>query len=515
MSPLTVQDNQVPKQDTSGTLTTTVVAGPPQRLEVSDAQGVLATLTVGCRTVTVRGQTRTFTENKRPFVDQFSRTTASTFGPSPGGGNWSNSGADTPYSVSSGVGQISCEVDNSSRHATVIDNLTDVDVTTKVTITAAPTGAASSIGLSFGYTDTNNHNRARLVVTTAGTVQLALEKEVLGSVTTLGAATQVGTGFVAGDWWRIRAQRTGTTIRCRAWKDGTAEPGTWLHSATSTDNPEGRVGYRALASIGSTNLPRLFQVDDLEVVSGSWPLVPLVTHNIWVRVLDEPFSGIWTTALEDQVRAWADDVTPDALALAMMYITGGPVVTDPSMGGVQVAGQCQYGPLDTDGTRIEGADFHDYMGLDWDFPSGEEQVAGAGEAGCMDCSGFVRMVYGYHLGIPMVRFTGIDGNTLPRATKDIGPSGPGIIVDQATDTAPPLDKIQIGDVPHFDADTSDAVAGQLDHNGIYVGVDTEGHHRFINSRKTPNGPTMADLGGASRLDGTGTYATSLRLIRRF
>jgi hypothetical protein len=133
----------------------------------------------------------------------------------------------------------------------------------------------------------------------------------------------------------------------------------------------------------------------------------------------------------------------------------------------------------------------------------------------MDCSGYVRMIYGYHMGIPMVRVEDIDGTVLPRMTKDIGPSGPGVIVAQATGAAPSLAAIQIGDVPHFDADSGDPVVGQLDHNGIYIGVDAAGHPRFLNSRKTPNGPTMGDLGGASTLDGTGTYATSLRLIRRF
>lgn len=515
MRAMTVRDNQVPQRDTSGTLTTSVIAGPPQQLKVSDGEGVLATLTVGCRTVTMRGQTRTFTENKRPFIDQFARTSTSTFGTSPGGGNWSNSGSDALYTVSSGVGQISCDLANTSRHATIIDTLTDVDVTARVTIATLPSGAASSVGLSFGYTDSNNHNRARLIVTTAGAVQLALEKEVASTTTTLGSATQVGTGFVGGEWWRIRAQRTGTTIRCRAWKDGTAEPTTWLHSITEVDNPTGRVGFRALASIGSTGLPRTIQVDDLQVISGSRASIPSVTHNTWVRILSTPFTGTWSTALADQIQAWSVDVRPDALAYAVMYIAAAPDVTNPALGGAKVAGQSDYGPMGANGIPIEGADFHDYMGRDWTFPNGEAQSAGVGEQGCLDCSGFVRMVYGYNMGIPLVRNQNFDGINLPRQTKDIGPNGPGIIVAQAPSTAPSISAIQIGDVPHFDADTSDVVSGQLDHNGIYLGVDTGGNHRFVNSRKTPNGPTMADLGGASTLNGTGTYATSLRLIRRF
>lgn len=514
MSVMTVDEGILPYQAPPQTLTTAVLTGP-DRLQVSDAIGVLATLTVGARTVAMRGPARTFTEDKRPFTDQFTRTSSSTFGTSPGGGNWSQSGTATLYTATGTVGQISCDVANSSRHATLIDTLTDVDVTAKVTVTTVPAGAASSIGLSFGYTDTSNANRARLIINTTGTVQLTLEKEVAGTVTTLGAATQVGTGFTAGQWWRIRAQRTGSTIRCRAWLDGTAEPSTWLHSVSDTDQPAGRVGFRALASTSSTGLPRLFQVDDLQVISGSWSAVPSVTHSTWVRVLNTSFNGTWTPQLADQIRAWAVDTQPDVLAYAMMYVTGAPTVTSPALSGAQIAGQSNYGPLDSAGVPIEGADFHDYMGRNWTFPSGESQTAGAGETGCVDCSGFVRMIYGYHMGIPMVRTANIDGLNLPRMTKDIGPTGPGVIIAQATGTAPAITGLQIGDVPHFDADTSDPVAGQLDHNGIYLGVDSLGHPRFINSRKTPNGPTFGDLGGASTLDGTGTYATSLRLIRRF
>ncbi|MFD3523880.1 hypothetical protein [Streptomyces sp. NPDC058653] len=515
MAVLTVLDDRLPYQQAPGALTTESVAGPPELLRVSDTTGVLATLTVGAKTVAMRGPTRTFTENKRPFVDQFTRTTTSGFGMSPGGGNWSQSGTATLYTVSGGLGRISCDVANTSRHATVLDTLTDVDVTAKVTITTVPAGASTSVALSFGYTDSSNANRARLTVTTAGVVQLTLEKEVAGTVTILGATTQIGTGFAAGDWWRVRAERTGTTIRCRAWKDGTTEPGTWLHSVSETANPSGRVGFRAIASTGSTGLPRTLQVDDLRVISGTWATAPTVTHDTWVRVLPEPFDGTWSGGLADQIRSWAVDTTPDALAYAMMYITGAPAVTSPALGGVQIAGQCNYGPLDADGSPVEGGDFHDYMGLDWEFPNGETQSAGVGELGCMDCSGFVRMVYGFHMGIPMVRSDDFDGINLPRVTKDIGPSGPGVIVVQSTDAAPALTDLQVGDVPLFDADTSDPVAGQLDHNGIFLGVDSLGRYRFINSRKTPNGPTFGDLGGTSTLDGAGLYATSLRLIRRF
>jgi len=47
-----------------------------------------------------------------------------------------------------------------------------------------------------------------------------------------------------------------------------------------------------------------------------------------------------------------------------------------------------------------------------------------------------------------------------------------------------------------------------------TGADAAGKRRFLSSRKTVNGPTMADLGGASVLDGTGTYASTLHTVHR-
>lgn len=498
-------------------LTTHTVQGPPEQLIVSDPDGVLATLTVGARTVTMRGPERTFVEQKRPFHDQFDRTTTDGWGMSPGGGNWSNSnGTDANYEVAPGGGIIHMTADNASRHTSVIDDITDFDARLSWSLDVQPEGNASSLALSFAYSSSTSQYRARLSVLTTGVVQLVLELQTSGGTTTLGSAVQLGTGYTAGDIWHIRAQRNGSNIRARAWKDGDGEPTAWTHEVSDDTLGAGRIGVRGFASTGSTAVPFDFTVHDIQLYSGRWEDPPTVTHSTWVRVLDQPFNGQWTAALAEQIRRWAADTSDDVLAHAMQYITGAPPVSSTALDDAQVAGQSHYGPLDTEGVPREGADFHEYMGLPWTFPNGEH-VADAGPdwEKSLDCSGFVRMIYGYWSHIPMVRNQDIDGTVLPRQTKDIGPDGPGIIVAQATDEVPSITAMQIGDVPHFDATSDGETAGQLDHNGIYLGVDQDGHPRFINSRKTPNGPTFGDLGGSSRLDGDGLYATTLRLIRRF
>ncbi len=77
--------------------------------------------------------------------------------------------------------------------------------------------------------------------------------------------------------------------------------------------------------------------------------------------------------------------------------------------------------------------------------------------------------------------------------------------------------MQVADIVCFDNDTaSPEPAGQIDHVGYFLGVDSEGLMGIMSSRKGANGPTFTDIGGASIVGGgTGTYATGLRVVRRF
>lgn len=79
-------------------LTTTVLPGTPERMEVTSGTKRVALLTKGARTVVLTGPERTFTESKQSFVDDFQRTLPDTtlpvadrkyWGTSPGGGSWS------------------------------------------------------------------------------------------------------------------------------------------------------------------------------------------------------------------------------------------------------------------------------------------------------------------------------------------------------------------------------------------------------------------------------------------
>lgn len=239
-----------------------------------------------------------------------------------------------------------------------------------------------------------------------------------------------------------------------------------------------------------------------------------VTHNSWIRLApsawyDGAEAASWFAPWFQEAQT---DTSPDVLAIALEYLDGAATQTDDQ--GIRYAGDAGFGPLsntDPDG-RSENNDFYDYLGITWKFPDGKVGEPNSDRYGDIDCSGFIRLLFGYRLGLTL-RNTNTAGEGLPRRAYAIEQYGPGTIVIAnqkvaATDYA----KLQPGDLIFFDLDSSDGV--QLDHMGMYIGMDSSGHHRFLSSRCKANGPTFGDLGGAAIIDGTGYFATKFRSTRR-
>ncbi|MEU9618412.1 MULTISPECIES: NlpC/P60 family protein [unclassified Streptomyces] len=510
-------------------LTPAVLPGTPARTEVTSGGRRVALLTHGARTVVLPGPQRTFSENKRPFADDFRRTLPDVslptaerqyWGTSPGGGSWSTLGpAGTDYSVVPGTGVIALTTENASRHASLRDDeITDVDVRSVAGFDKVPTGQACSYALSFGYQDTHNNYRARLSFLTTGAVELRVEKEVADTVTQLTSALTLATGVPAGTEWTIRVRREGPRIQVKAWRSTSAEPSAWAVDVSDSTFTKGRVGLRALANTGCTNLPVKLSVSRFQVDAANWNVPPSVTHGDWVRVLPRPFDGTWTDEVERSIRGWAGSTAPDVLAYAAMFLGGAPAVTagaGPAQG-KQVLGEAGYGYLNPQGYRYEGADFHEYMGIGWTFDDGAYTGPSSKQVGNLDCSGYTRMVYGYHMGVPLAAGEDTSGLRIPRKSRDMADYSPGVRVDRTNGTNPPAaTQLQPGDLVLFNADSGDdSTTATVDHVGIYLGEDAAGKRRFLSSRKTVNGPTMADLGGASLLDGTGTYARTLHTVHR-
>jgi len=253
-----------------------------------------------------------------------------------------------------------------------------------------------------------------------------------------------------------------------------------------------------------------------------------VRHTTWVRLLSKPFSGGIESAWLKAARSANEKGTPDALAIGMQYVAGAPTRFDKA--GRQVAGDASYGPLAGDGTRQLGSDVDDYVrtkgeaqartglfGTMKNVVSSEELLA---RRVSLDCSGFVRMVFGFRdslpgagYGAPFALRRTKGEEALPRTAQSLFYEGPGRIIEsdsgkQQTRFASLLS----GDLVFFQADQEREL--KIDHVGIYLGLDTAGRWRFLSSRKSSDGPTLGDYKGTSLLDGSGLYARSFRAIRR-
>jgi cell wall-associated NlpC family hydrolase len=209
------------------------------------------------------------------------------------------------------------------------------------------------------------------------------------------------------------------------------------------------------------------------------------------------------------------DRSPDVLAITMQYLHGKPALRKD---GIRYAGDASFGPIDpnipygdTD-FRLEQSDFYDFLGISWRFDDGVTERPEAIRYGAVDCSGYIRLVYGYRLGYPL-RSDNEDGTQLPRRAFAMATVGPGVVVIPNKGKRPAdIGLLQPGDLAFFDIDRRDGP--RIDHSGIYLGLDTDGHPRFISSREQADGPTFGDVGGTAVLDGDDFYARLFRTARR-
>ncbi|MBE1573027.1 NlpC/P60 family protein [Amycolatopsis roodepoortensis] len=234
-----------------------------------------------------------------------------------------------------------------------------------------------------------------------------------------------------------------------------------------------------------------------------------ITSSAWIRFAPQA----WKEGAEKEpwARDWlskaVSDTSPDLLAIALQYTDGSAAQKAKKL---RIAGDASFGPDSAEG-RLEKSDFYDFLGVDWDFPDKHEKAEPA-RFGSLDCSGFVRMVYGYRAGYPLLG-TNTKGPGLPRrawAMSELGPGTP-VVADtgkQATDYS----ALQPGDVLFFNLEPH--LGPRVSHTGIYLGIDNDGKRRVLSSRKVANGPTFGDAGGVSLIDGEGTYAKAFRAAKR-
>jgi hypothetical protein len=205
------------------------------------------------------------------------------------------------------------------------------------------------------------------------------------------------------------------------------------------------------------------------------------------------------------------------LAIAMQYIAGSPAIFEDTL---PIGGDASYGPL-KEGKPEEGSDFNDYLGVEWLYPDKVDKPESR-QLHCLDCSGFIRMVWGYRHHLPGYGYADMvplclnpqpSRSAVPRHAFEICNAAPGLsIVPNTGIEIKDFSLLVAGDLLFFDADPNDGT--RIDHVGRYLGLDMGHHHRFISRRKGATGPTLGDYRGKSILDGAGLYARSCRAVRR-
>ncbi|MGI5223528.1 NlpC/P60 family protein [Actinoallomurus sp. CA-142502] len=221
-----------------------------------------------------------------------------------------------------------------------------------------------------------------------------------------------------------------------------------------------------------------------------------VRTGAWVRFAPTAWRfGQQNTAA---FRAWfareVTDISPDLLADAMRYVTGGPA-------------DAGFGPYAEDEEhRVRGADWNDYLGVAWGGLQPDPRLHRD-----VDCSGFVRLVYGHDMGIKLYADTGSHADGLGRFSRSMAAGAPGVVIaDSRPEQLTDLDELEPGDLVFFALHSRTRIS----HMGFYLGRDEEGHPRYVSSRMRANGPTFGDAGGAAVLNGDGYYARHLRVVRR-
>jgi PKD repeat protein len=205
-------------------------------------------------------------------ADAFGRTINGSWGGADTGGSYTLTGTAANFSVGNGVGSIVVPGAGGSRAALLgsVSQL-DLDLTVRVQVDKVAAGGTYYLYVLARHNG-NNEYRPRLLFNANGTVSVQASRLVNNSESPIGAAVVVpGLTQVADSFIWIHAQVTGTnptTVRIRAWAEGSPEPASWQFSATDSSaalQAAGSVGLRLYLAGAVSNSPVTFRFDDYAV----------------------------------------------------------------------------------------------------------------------------------------------------------------------------------------------------------------------------------------------------------
>ena len=140
----------------------------------------------------------------------------------------------------------------------------------KVSASKIANGGGMFLGVIGRRIGTDEY-RAKLKISATGGATLYLTRVAGGTETTLQSAAVAGLTVAAGDQLRLRMTVTGASpaaLQAKVWKDGVAEPATWLLTAGDATAPlqgAGSVGLMSFLWGTATNAPVQARFDDLDV----------------------------------------------------------------------------------------------------------------------------------------------------------------------------------------------------------------------------------------------------------
>ncbi len=253
--------------------------------------------TVGDGSSEVRGSTQSVTVSEPAgsgslAADGFARSSTSGWGVADSGGSWTvNSTAK--FSVASGAGRVAANAGSTliAGLESIPSAATDTQVT--VALSKIPNQYANFtlVGRAVG----SSLYGARLRVNSNGTAQLQAVRDSVA----LGGAILPGLSLNPNARLRIRTQVEGfspTTIRVKAWLDGTTEPVAWHYTTTDSAGSlqtAGAIRISTYVSSSTTNGPITTSYDDLAVTTIGGPApanVPPAASFTWSA------SGLTVTA---------------------------------------------------------------------------------------------------------------------------------------------------------------------------------------------------------------------------
>lgn len=186
----------------------------------------------------------------------------------------------TDYAVNGTVGQMILAT-NAPHTASLLSGLTDMTAKVDIVVPVNPAGAPIDAGILLRNAGFVGY-QARVRLNTDTTATLAIVYEDAGGVPHLLTDAIVIPNFTVGasNAFSVRISISEDLIQARAWVTASAEPQTWLVSATNPSLTAGSVGLFAIRYAGNTNGSVTTTFDNFRVAASVEPL------NLWRHTPD-------------------------------------------------------------------------------------------------------------------------------------------------------------------------------------------------------------------------------------